>query len=392
MSETIDAREAARLLGVQVRTLYAYVSRGQLESLPGPGRAKRYRRADIERLRRNRQGVDAALHWGQPVLESAITRIAPSGPVYRGRSALALAERGARFEAVAELLWTGALPDGPVWPLDAQTPDVRTPPDADPLARLALLVPWLAVHDPGRFNRRPSAVIERARRIIRRMAHALGAPERDDRGAPPSVAEGLAAGWAERPEAAAALNAALILWADHELNVSSFAARVAASAQADVYACISAGLAALSGPRHGTHCERVGALVAEIDRPERAEAVVHARIRRGESLPGFGHPLYPKGDPRAPALLAVARSLGPHPRVEASCALVDVAARELEAAPNIDLGLIALTEALGLPAREAPGLIAVGRAAGWVAHALEQYASGELIRPRARFTGPSSPG
>lgn len=387
MAETIDARGAARLLGVQVRTLYAYVSRGRLESLPGPGRAKRYRRADIERLRRNREGVDAALSWGQPVLESAITEITAEGPVYRGHPAIGLAERGAAFEAVAELLWTGAQPAGrPPWAADAEPPTPPIPPDADPLARLALLVPWMAVHDPGRFNRRPAAVIDRARRVIRRMAHALGPPERPTPGVA-TVAERLAVGWAGRPEAAAALDAALILWADHELNVSSFAARVAASAQADVYACVSAGLAALSGPRHGTHCERVGALVAEIGRPERAEAVVHARIRRGEALPGFGHPLYPAGDPRAVALLGVARTLGTPPRVEAALALIEVAARELEAAPNIDLGLIALTEALGLPPREAPGLIAVGRTAGWVAHALEQYAAGALIRPRARFVG-----
>ncbi len=389
MAETIDARQAARLLGVQVRTLYAYVSRGRLESLPGPGRAKRYRRADIERLRRNREGVDAALSWGQPVLESAITEITAEGPVYRGHPAIGLAERGAAFEAVAELLWTGAQPAGrPSWVAGAEPSTPPLPPDADPLARLALLVPWMAVHDPGRFNRRPAAVIDRARRVIRRMAHALGPPERPTPGAG-TVAERLAVGWAGRPEAAAALDAALILWADHELNVSSFAARVTASAQADVYACVSAGLAALSGPRHGTHCERVGALVAEIGRPERAEAVVHARIRRGEALPGFGHPLYPAGDPRAAALLGVARTLGTPPRVEAALALIEVAARELEAAPNIDLGLIALTEALGLPPREAPGLIAVGRTAGWVAHALEQYASGALIRPRARFVGGS---
>src|SRR5439155_21588512 len=102
-----------------------------------------------------------------------------------------------------------------------------------------------------------------------------------------------------------ALNRALVLSADHELNSSTFAGRVAASVGADVYACVAAALAAFSGPRHGGACDRIEALLAETGRPERAATAIEERRRRGELVPGFGHQLYPGGDPRTPPLLEV---------------------------------------------------------------------------------------
>src|SRR5882672_11758453 len=121
----VDARSAARHLGIAVRSLYAYVSRGVVRSMPGSrGRPRLYALADLERLRTRRDAraghgavAAGALRWGEPVLDSAITAITPRGPAYRGRLATELAASGARFENVAELLWSGFLPDQPVlWP------------------------------------------------------------------------------------------------------------------------------------------------------------------------------------------------------------------------------------------------------------------------------------
>jgi citrate synthase len=402
----VSAREASRLLGVKPATLYAYVSRGLLESEPGEGgRARRYRRMDLERLRAEgrRGGTSPALRWGEPVLDSGVTAMTQEGPAYRGRSALALAREGVAFEAVAELLWTSDLPEGrPAWPAD--TPDLAplgalAPPGSSPAAFHALVVAALAPRDPGRFDLRADAVLERARRLIRTLAvslaflHEGGARTRGLRAARAArgIAQVVAAalGAPARPRTLAALDRALVLLADHELNVSTFAARVAASAHADPYAALLAGLAALSGPRHGAASDRVEALLLELEATGDAERVVHERERRGEFLPGFGHAFYPGGDPRAALLLETARSLAP--RASAAAPVFDLVEAMRDAGkpePNIDAALVALRAALGLPRGAAAGLFAVGRAAGWFAHVLEQYATGVLLRPRARYVLP----
>jgi citrate synthase len=182
------------------------------------------------------------------------------------------------------------------------------------------------------------------------------------------------------------MNEGLVLSADHELNASTFAARVAASSGASLSACIVAALAALSGPRHGAATARVEALVAEIDRPERAADVVGARLARGESVPGFGHPLYPAGDPRGARLFAVADRLPRKARavrvLVATASAMNLVAHEK---PTIDVGLVALAAALGLPPGAPLAIFACGRLAGWIAHALEQHETGHLLRPRARY-------
>ncbi|MBL8974574.1 MAG: citrate synthase, partial [Myxococcales bacterium] len=191
------------------------------------------------------------------------------------------------------------------------------------------------------------------------------------------------------PRAVPLMRRALVLCADHELNASAFAVRVAASAGADLYACVSAGLATLSGPRHGGVVDRVEALLDEIGRPEHAARVVHDRARRGEEIPGFGHPLYPAGDPRGAQLLAAADQHAPRsPRLRTIAALLAAMHEAGREPPTLDLGLASIGAALGLPPRSAVAIFAVGRAAGWLAHAFEQRAAGFLLRPRARYVGP----
>ncbi|AKQ69673.1 Citrate synthase (si) [Myxococcus hansupus] len=153
-----------------------------------------------------------------------------------------------------------------------------------------------------------------------------------------------------------------------------------------------AALAALSGPKHGGACDRVEALLAEVGRPERASAVIHERLRRGESMTGFGHPLYPDGDPRTPPLVEAAQALRPEaPSVRIASAVLDVMRAAGHPPPSVDFGLVMLAGALGLPPGAGATLFAVGRAAGWVAHVLEQREQGHLLRPRARYVEANPP-
>ncbi len=399
--DTYSAREAAEALGVTLPTLYAYVSRGLLRSLEGAAgaKARRYPRADVEALRRRREQrgdpgpiAEAALHWGTPVLPSAITLIAEGSLYYRGRDAATLAREWS-FERVAIWLWTGSTAAWPEvqagWP-GPRVGDLRAQlGDLDAVTACQALLPVVAAADPAAWDLRPNAVVRTGARILRAMATLVAGGPIDG-----PLAAGLAAAWAPgQADARAGLEAALILAADHELNVSTFAARCAASAAATPYDVVSAGLATLRGARHGGHSERVAALFDEVGTPAQADAVLAARLRRGEAVPGFGQPLYPSGDPRGAALLALAAELRPaSPAVALGAAIAAAGEAVLGERPTIDFGLVVLARALALPPDAPLALFALGRTAGWLAHALEQYAAGALIRPRARYVGPAVDG
>lgn len=403
-ADYLSAEQAAEALGVTLPTLYAYASRGSVRSRPVPGdpRRRRYPREDVERLLERRatrrdpeRAAPRALAWGAPVLESELTLIEAGRLWYRGHDALALA-RGRGVEEVAALLWTGD-PDAaaelfggapPPWPPGlgaalAAAPDRTHPPS--PVERCQVALPLAAAADLAAYDLRPPAVAAAGARILRLLAGVAAGLEEATGG----IADTLARGWApSQPEAVPALRAALVLCADHELNASAFTARCAASAEAGPYDVVAAGLAALKGRRHGGYGERVAALLHEAGSPEAARRTLADRLRRGEPLPGFGHPLYPAGDPRGRALLDLAAEIAPEsPAVELAGA-VEVAARELVGEePNLDLGLVALAGALDLPAGAPLALFALGRTLGWIGHAVEQYRTRRLIRPRARYVG-----
>jgi citrate synthase len=394
----VDSRTAARHLGISQRSLYAYVSRGQVRSVPGGrGRPRLYALADLERLRVRRDArrghgavAAGAMRWGEPVLDSAITAITPRGPAYRGHLAVELATAGERFENVAELLWSGYLPDAPVlWPRVAVPVALLAklvPYGARPLDVMPLLVQAAALFDPQRADGRPDAIVARGRRTIPLLAAAL-APDFATASVTRALGAGTIAAIAARAlglddEASPILDRALVLLADHELNASSFTARVAASTEADPYACVTAALATLSGPRHGSAPEAIARFADEVGDPDHARTAVRALRRKGEGPPGFGHPLYPAGDPRALPLLDLARGSAQR-RVRTLLAIVDAT----EMPPSVDVGLAALVAALGLQPSAGSGLFAVARSAGWLAHVLEQRAQGFLLRPRARYIG-----
>jgi citrate synthase len=404
---TLSSQEAAQYLGIKVATLYAYASRGLVKGLAGPrGQGRRYRREDLEPLRARGFGPAAqALRFGEPVLDTRITRITAHGPEYRGRRATTLVAQGASFEAVAELLWRGEPASTPVrWPADTEHAlPVRelarlAGAGTAPLSLLAIALPVLAVADPLRFDTEPASVVARARRLIPRLAACVALSldarrvEAASRTGDPARALALALGVAPQRKALELLRCTLILCADHELNTSTFAARVAASTGADLYACLSAALAAFSGPLHGGASEQVEWLVREAGSPEGAAAAVGDRMRRGERLPGFGHPLYPGGDPRVPPLLERALAHAPRaPRVRTLLALIDAMERAHRPRPNLDVALAAVCGALDLPIGMGPPIFAIGRCAGWVANVLEQQETRGVLRPRARFVGEEPP-
>jgi citrate synthase len=260
---------------------------------------------------------------------------------------------------------------------------------------MMLALPVLAVGDPLRFDAQPEAVMARARRLIPRLAAscALALDARRlsaalDTG-DPVLALARALGLAEKNRRVLdLLRSTLILCADHELNASTFAARVAASTGADLHACLSAAMAAFSGPRHGGASEQFEWLVREAGEPARAAATVGDRLRRGERLPGFGHPLYPTGDPRAPPIFERAIALAPRsPRLRTVLAVSEAVEATGRPRANIDVAIAAACAALDLPIGLGPAIFAVGRSAGWVANVLEQQRSAAVLRPRARFVG-----
>ncbi|HEY6353513.1 MAG TPA: citrate synthase family protein [Burkholderiaceae bacterium] len=399
---SLSSQQAAAYLGIKVETLYAYASRGRVKGLPGPrGSGRRYRREDLEPLRARSAGPAAqALRFGEPVLDTRITRMTAQGPEYCGHLATELARGNVPFDAVAELLWSGALPASPVrWPHDGPAPPWRElarvlPVGSAPLSALAVALPVLASADPMRFDTEPASVMARARRLIPQLAASYALvldPKRiaaaSDTG-DPVRALALALGVPLGRKPIDLLRNALILSADHELNTSTFAARVAASTGADLYACLSAAVGAFSGPLHGGASEQVEWLVREAGSPAGVAAAVSERMRRGEKLPGFGHRLYPAGDARVPPLLELAVSHKPRaPRVRTVMALIDAMARAGRPKPNVDVALAAVCGALELPIGMGPAVFAIGRSAGWIAHVLEQQRTGMLLRPRARFVG-----
>lgn len=403
----MTAREASERLGIKPETLYAYVSRGLLHSVSGErGRARRYLRSDVEGLRAQRDarkgGPSTALRSGEPVLDSSITEMTAEGPRYRGHAAIELARAGTPFESVAELLWSAHLPAlRPRWSFRGEPPALASlapwlSASAPPSAVHALVVAAIAAGDPGRFDLRPASVQRRARALIKTLAAALAFTTDPSRLgaalAAGTVAEAVAIGLGVElgDSQLRAIDQVLVLMADHELNASTFAARVAASANADPYAAVLAGLATLSGSKHGAASDRAEALVAEVASPADAGRVLHERERRGELVPGFGHLIYrDQPDPRAIVVLETARSLGSGSETTAKVeALIEAVRESGKPPPNIDAAVVALRGALGMPRGAAAGLFAVGRCAGWVAHILEQYEAGFLLRPRARYQPP----
>jgi citrate synthase len=191
---------------------------------------------------------------------------------------------------------------------------------------------------------------------------------------------------------AGSFDKALILHADHELNASTFAARVAASTLSDMYSAAVAGIGTLKGPLHGGANQEVIKMLLEIGDPARAEAYVRDRLSRHEKLMGFGHRVYKGDDPRGTLLRPLADELGKHygqtQWSQISAIIRKVAVQEKQLHPNLDFYSASLYYLLGIPIDMYTPIFAMGRVAGWTAHVLEQLTHNRLIRPRAEYAGP----
>jgi citrate synthase len=239
------------------------------------------------------------------------------------------------------------------------------------------------------LSSRDHAALDLSRAGVARTGHAivaeLAACVVGTEPAAAPIHQQLAAAWKLDRAGADLVRRCLVLLADHELNASTFVGRCIASTGATPYAVVSGALAALSGRRHGGASAAAEALFRELGESDPLPALA-ARLARGEALPGLGQPLYPEGDPRA---LALAEAIiAARPDAGKRVAAVAVAAMRLTRQyPNVDFALGGAASALGLPQGAALGLFLVARSVGWIAHAIEQYESGVLIRPRARYTG-----
>jgi citrate synthase len=388
----MSAGEAARLLQVTRTTLYAYVSRGYIRSqpTPGPSRARLYARDDVERLRRQteaRRDPDKAaarsLQWGLPVLESSITFIDGKRLYYRGHDAVQLS-RSRSVAEIASLIWTGQFA-GAFAPTPPRITTVYRPDKALPFVpRAQAVLAAASVRDHAAFDLRAASVVQTGWKIL----HMLTRIARLSRTSGPTIDQALAQAWGVSARGVDVARSALILCADHELNVSSFTARCVASAASNPYTVVIAGLAALEGTRHGGTSARVESMLDALGGSRHPGNAVAARMRRGESIDGFGHPLYRDGDPRAIALLDMLRER--YPKSRELTFILDVTAAAAAATrerPNLDFALASVARVLRLPAGSPLTLFAIGRTIGWIGQAIEQYATGQLIRPRAKYVG-----
>jgi citrate synthase len=396
-STFLTSKEAAAELGVNLATLYAYVSRGLIhsEAVAGNPRDRRYHADDIQQLKQRNElrrnpvkMVGQALNWGIPVIESSLTLISDGRFYYRGQDAAHLA-LNCSLEEVASLLWTGkvgAVPPGRVAGSAAlSSPNIQVEDLAGIHAFQTALI-QAESQDPAAFDLRPESVARKGFSILHLLA---GIAVRQKAGTSTEIAKILQGGWVTtRPDAARLISAALVLCADHELNVSAFTVRCVASAGSSPYAAVLAGMAALQGAKHGGLSRQVEALFREVGSPDRAQAVLSGRMQRGELIPGFGQPLYPEGDPRASLLLEFLRDAAAPDEWELSEAIARQALLLTGELPTVDFALVSLSRGLALPDDAAIMIFAIGRTVGWIAHAIEQYRANSLIRPRAHYTGP----
>ncbi|ASO20304.1 citrate synthase [Actinoalloteichus hoggarensis] len=388
-SRYLTTAEVAHRLDVKEATVYAYVSRGLLRSVRARGgRGSVFRQDEVEGLAdRRRDGRQAS--GAVERIRTELTLIADDELYFRGHRAVDLATT-TTVESVAHLLWTGDLADRPPFPAPADLVESAEaaiavlPRTARLTDRLRVAVVALGALDPLRFALSPESVIRAGETLLGVLAaaHAPHAPQGD------TVALRVWPVLTSRPVRARLLTAVLILLADHDLAVSTVAARIAANTRANPYAVVSAGLGALDGPRHGAASSLAYRFLGEaLSDPIDA---LSDRLRTSGTVPGFGHRVYQRRDPRAELLITLLRESG---EAETPLRALDAVTERLRdqnpsAFPNIDLALAAMMHAYDMRPDAGEAVFAVSRAVGWLAHAIEEYREPALrFRPVGVYTG-----
>ncbi len=328
--------------------------------------------------------------------------------------------RAVSFEEVCFLLWHGRLPNrGELGDLQSQLSAARPLPEpilrlmkqlpaSDGMDMLRTLTSALGQYDPETGDHSQAANDRKAVRLTAQLGSLVATYGRMQAGGgplQPDPALGHAANFlymltGNRPSALAihAFDVALVLHADHELNASTFAARVAAATLTDMYSAIVGAIGALKGPLHGGANADVMRLLIEIGPdapPERIDDAIRGKLAKKVKIPGFGHRVYRTEDPRATHLRRLSKELGEragNPRwFEMSQRIENLVKTEKKLNPNVDFYSASTYYTLGIPIDLFTPIFAVSRISGWTAHCLEQYANNRLIRPRTDYIGPPYP-
>lgn len=379
----LTTAEVARRLGVKAETVYTYVSRGLLTSVRAKGRrGSLFPLGEVDRLaERGSEGHQPS--GSVERIRTQLTRIDADELAYRGHRVQDLAGTHG-FEAVVSLLWTEELAERPPFPAPpeqvalAKAVGAVLPETASLTDRLRVAVAALGSADPLRFDVSAEAVVASAEPLLGVLVDAL--PGDTTSG---TLAERLWPKVSALPPQPDLLDSVLVLLADHGLAISTIAARVAASARANLYAVVSAGLGAVDGPYHGAASTLAYRFLGEAMRDP--IGALSEYLRAG-GVPGFGHRVYQRRDPRAEILLGL---LNGAPVLETVEVVTHELAKRGGAFPNVDLALAAMMHTHGMPAEAGEAIFAIARIAGWTAHALEEYAEPRLrFRPLGVYTGP----
>lgn len=400
MRNVLTAEQAAAQLGVQLKTVYAYVSRGLLTRKLAPdGRSSLFNTSEVDQLARRGRPRKENRPLGRidVSLATTITSIAGDKLSYRGVDVQSLLTEP--YEVVSELLWTGKLAPLSAFPdCDDKRVDALAklfPNDSPATQRFAAVASLLSCTNPLRVDLHPAAVTRHARMLVAAFVqsmpfvtpHALRPPKLS------SIAARLWPRLSALPATPAriiGLNTALVLLADHELATSTLAARVAASTRASPFSVVLAGLGAMSGPLHGNAALAAHEMLLGARSSGSPEQAVAQRLASGGVVPGFGHPVYRDSDPRAQALERGYQTLAKRADLRLVEAVRKAGSVSAQSEPNIDFALAAFAFHQQMPLGATEAIFALARSAGWIAHALEEYGEQPLrFRARALYLGKS---
>lgn len=409
----LTSAEAAARLGVRVETLYAYVSRGLITRSRGTA-GSTFDPLEVERLAAGRRGrgvlaVQRGTQTGTPlmILDTDLALIEDGRLYLRGRDIAGLADR--RYEELCGWIWVGEQ-NAEAFAAEAFVPDPasvatavavldRMPPGTSMIDLIMVATRVFAARDPLRHDLSEGRVTRSAAALLAGLVTSLpsgssGVPDRDrDHRQRRSFAEQLWPRLTSRRATRARiglLNAALVVLFDHDLATSTLAARAAASARADPYGVISAGLATLDSALHGSASADAYRLLSAMVDGKPVERALAEALRGRSGIPGFGHRLYSERDPRAIVLLDRLSTLPGTKRLLALAdEVIDEVARRSGLHPNIDFALALLALATGMSAEAGEVIFACSRVGGWIAHALDEYTRPPVrLRPTGRYVGP----